>query len=98
MAAKRKFVWRERDNRLLQRMGIAAVELPPPVQYSPEAQAELLEAIREPIGQIGRHARIKQWLERTMRPDFLDPTRSFFSSAPLCSSIADPGRANAITL
>ena len=59
MAAKRNFVWRERDNRLLQSMGIAAVELTHPVQFSPEAQAELLEAIKEPIGQIGRLARIK---------------------------------------
>ena len=29
MAAKRKFVWSERDNRLLRQMGIAAVELGP---------------------------------------------------------------------
>ncbi len=59
MAAKRNFVWRERDNRLLRRMGIAAVELSPPAQYLPEAQAELLEVIKEPIGQIGRLARIR---------------------------------------
>jgi hypothetical protein len=31
MAAKRKFAWRERDNHLLRQMGIAAVELPPPM-------------------------------------------------------------------
>ncbi len=59
VAAKHNFVWRERNNRLLKRMGITAVELSRPVQYSTETQVELREAIKEPIGQIGRLARIK---------------------------------------
>ncbi len=59
MAARRRFEWHERDKRLLRMMGIAAVELPFPVLHSSEAQAELCQVIKEPIGQIGRLARIR---------------------------------------
>jgi hypothetical protein len=59
MAAKRNFVWRERDNRLLQQMGIAPLTDDWDVDVTPEAQAELREAIQEPIGRIGRLARVK---------------------------------------